>query len=294
VFLAAIKALPESPAYAGKLNDTHTMQTFQKEFSAKTRELKNLLRGTPAWPLVERQEEQTQALWKAQESRDDAAVQRAVEQIKFLGNQVEKMIEQAVAAAAPAASTSQSTSSFSPAREVTLNDCDVQPEALDFETGRILVVPEEARQQLLADNTEWFVKTGVDLLTDTTPKGVGLITTSSNELHLVKLANEDWQTLPPAELSAALSRGVSGLAEDQAKHFGKVYSFLTNTPAPVTLGFRTGSRAEGILQLTRFGEGDQPPVTLRYKLVREGQARHPAATPGTQPVTQSNADTSSR
>jgi hypothetical protein len=53
------------------------------------------------------------------------------------------------AAAEPASLT------FGPLREVTLHNCDVQPEALDFETGRILAVPEGTEQQLRAGNLDW-------------------------------------------------------------------------------------------------------------------------------------------
>jgi hypothetical protein len=168
---------------------------------------------------------------------------------------------------------------FGPAREITLHDCDVQPEALDFETGRVLAVPEGTEKQLRAGNLDWLVITGVDLMTDTTRKGVGLLTMLTNELRLVKLANEDWDFLTPEGLREVLAHGVSGLAEDRAKEFGKVYFFRTNTPAPVTLGFRTGGGAEGMLQLIRFGEGSQPPVTLRYKLVQGTTSTSPPSNP---------------
>ena len=41
----------------------------------------------------------------------------------------------------------------------------------------------------------------------------------------------------------------------------------TNTPTLVTLGFRTGTGREGILQASWPGGDTQPPVALRYKLV---------------------------
>lgn len=97
------------------------------------------------------------------------------------------------------------------AREVTLHDWDVQPEALDFETGWILAIPDETRQQLRGGNLDWFVNNGVDLMTDTTRKGVGLLTMLTNELQLVKLADEEWDSLTPARWREALSRGASGL-----------------------------------------------------------------------------------
>ncbi len=171
---------------------------------------------------------------------------------------------------APYRKTESAPSVFGPIREVTLHDWDVQHEALDFETGRILVIPDEAREQLLAHNPDWFANTGVDLMTDTTRKGVGLLTLLTNELRLVKLAAEEWDSLTPAQLSEALSRGASGLTEVHLMLIGKVYVLQTNTPLPLTLGFRTGSGTEGVLQLIRFGEGSQPPVTLRYKLVQSG------------------------
>jgi hypothetical protein len=119
----------------------------------------------------------------------------------------------------------------------------------------------------LAGNLDWFVNTGVDVMTDTTRKGVGLLTMLTNELRLVKLAGEEWDSLTSAQLSEALAREGSGLTEEHARHISKVYVLQTNTPLPLTLGFRTGGGAEGVLQLLRFGEGSQPPVTLRYKLV---------------------------
>jgi hypothetical protein len=128
---------------------------------------------------------------------------------------------------------------------------------------------------LKANNGDWFVKSGAELLTDSTSKGVGLITIRLNELTLVKLTTEEWQSLTPAQLSEALKRDSSGLKEDEM-NFGKVYVLSTNTPPPVTLGFRTSAGTEGILQ-ARWSDGvKQPPVTLRYKLVQGAKESIPA------------------
>ena len=101
VLLVRLKALPESPAYTGKLDDTNAMQALTRELSGLSMQIKDLLRGTAAWPLIERQDELIRRVRNAVENHDQDAAREPMEQIKQLGEQVEQMIESAVPPVAP-------------------------------------------------------------------------------------------------------------------------------------------------------------------------------------------------
>jgi hypothetical protein len=93
--MAALKDLPNSPQYAGKLNDPATRDAMQKELSAKSKRIKELLRGTVAEPLVEQEDEQLRRLLDAKQRRDDPTLQEAMKQVKDLGTQIELLLQQA-------------------------------------------------------------------------------------------------------------------------------------------------------------------------------------------------------
>jgi tRNA A-37 threonylcarbamoyl transferase component Bud32/uncharacterized membrane protein len=171
--------------------------------------------------------------------------------------------------------------------EVTLRDSldmshpELPKDVLDFESGQVRLLPdafgkpvEQAEVNRLRDRVGlWFYQNGIDLMQDTAPIGVALITSTRNELKLAEVPDEMWRTTRGFYLKHALSatNSSSSLPEYERAHEMNpgVRAFIveTNTPVPVTMAFQTGEGTMGVVQLIRFGKRDQS-LSLRYKLLK--------------------------
>jgi hypothetical protein len=93
--LAAWKAYFESYAATHDMREPNKDAVFSKESSARIKEIEDLLRGTIADPLLQRQDEQRALLRKASQTGDTARIREAADQLKTLSLQIEKVVEEA-------------------------------------------------------------------------------------------------------------------------------------------------------------------------------------------------------
>ena len=205
--MATMKALPESPAYAGG----GKLYELGKELSAKGKELTEMLRETEAWPLVEQLLQQDQLWRKPMADKDQTAMKETHAQMGVLRNRLEQQLQKA---ATPSKAT------FGPVIERTLKLLDPaistmqEVTDLDFATGRDAPLPDEnleAKQPIEAGSapdakTRGSMIAQGGLLRD---KGRAVsVFFSGADMAFRKIPNGQWDACVPSQVSAQAEKWV--------------------------------------------------------------------------------------
>ena len=171
---------------------------------------------------------------------------------------------------------------FGPVREATLNDMDDLRggEALDLDSGTLLDLPKDIKQQSAGERLQWLKDKGVDLLLDRVGGTWGLMTVAAHGLKLAALPDETWGAPADIDVSQALAIERTGLEIKQRGPW-LVYVLATNAQPPMTFAFRTTSGITGLLQITGFTEKPNA-AHLRYKLMHPEVRTDSAATGATE------------
>ncbi len=115
--LTALKTFTRSFGETHDMHDTNVMTQLSKEINSREKELKNLLQGTVAEPLVQEQERQLKAIIDVAKQNPGAVDSNmAVQQLGALGGQLEAMI----IAAAPTPIEKESASKFAGVETITI------------------------------------------------------------------------------------------------------------------------------------------------------------------------------
>ena len=192
---------------------------------------------------------------------------------------------------------------FGPTREATLNDMDplLGEDALDLERGQVLDLPKDIKQRSGPQQMQWLLEHTADLLVDQAQGRWGLVTSKTNELKLVPLLNQAWETCGESTLTNALAGPAGGLPPDperlhrvfadnrwqsvreselpvkpppplelKVRGSWRAYLLAPQIQPPLTFAFQTAKGAAGLLQLTEFLK-DPSRLKLRYKLLQSSQ-----------------------
>jgi beta-lactamase regulating signal transducer with metallopeptidase domain len=149
--------------------------------------------------------------------------------------------------------------SFGPVIEITVNDnVSVRKGSLiDFDTGKLVSLPEDWLEKKNDEMLKWLIERGIDASGATRASVKGLM---CEDMIMTPVANSDWDKYPPDQL-AAFNLWEIGKAGTPA--------YMTAQGAlPVTYIFKTREGGIGVLQITGFN--DEPKgVKIRYKMVKK-------------------------
>jgi hypothetical protein len=98
-----MKVLPDSAPYKDKTQNPAVRKALESELAARIKKITSLLKGTEAEPLVNQQEDVIRQLRAAVAASDNAKRDAAGAEVKAIGLQIEKLLQESTNKIAPAA-----------------------------------------------------------------------------------------------------------------------------------------------------------------------------------------------
>ncbi len=154
--------------------------------------------------------------------------------------------------------------SFSPVREVLLNDLDESRgnEALSFASGQLLSFAPDFGQQSAEARAVWLDKNHIDLLVDYARGQWALV---SRGLQFRDLHIAAWDA---PQIGFGGQWPDTEVLETRETREGTLYLLPTNAQPPLTFTFRTANGDHGVLQITGLFTNEPRGMKLRYKLAQ--------------------------
>ena len=257
VLWAALKADTQSFFRGRSTKDTNAMMQFSKEMGTNNLELKNLLKGTVAEPLLMQQEQNLKVISEISQQQHGSMSPEQSRKFNEIGAQLELMIMRA------------GTATFGPVVETTVTA--EKPGGFDIDEGKFQSVTAED----MINGPEWSRLSGIDLIV---LKAEGTNDAEIGNLVFVDMSRREvlrgYWNKSAAEILADPTIDFIAMesVENNSTSMGHVKWDTSRNPhdsndVPTYL-FKTREGAMGILQI--IGCIDNPRgVKIRYKLVQQ-------------------------
>jgi len=150
---------------------------------------------------------------------------------------------------------------FGPVAEVELSDIDESPQAalIDFDTGKVVEIPDRLREAGGDEAFPWVAERGLDVGAEFAGDEFGLF---GIDVVATRIASERWDKITPVELHKGLAAEPMGVERDE-----RATMMLAKGEYLPTFAFRTREGGAGVLQIVDADRSEKT-INLRYKMLR--------------------------